>query len=283
MTLFIIGILLKRNIKGAIIIGVMFATFLSWIPDTQVSYWSDDVYALGGGNGKGGGAYRFEYFKKVAKVEPINMAGAGNGSMDFDWNSGQLGLALFTFLYVDLIDTTGTLFAMAKFADLIDETGDFPGSTQAFCADAIATSLGALMGTSPVTTYIESAPGIQEGGRTGLTAIFVGFMFLLSVFFAPLLASVPPWATGPALIIVGAMMMKGLVFINWSDYGEAIPAFVTIALMPLTYSIAYGIIGGLLTWVVINFGDLVVCKLTGAELPLWAQDWNAYQGRERCN
>jgi AGZA family xanthine/uracil permease-like MFS transporter len=108
-------------------------------------------------------------------------------------------------------------------------------------------------------------------------------MFLLSVFFAPLLASVPPWATGPALIIVGAMMMKGLVFINWSDYGEAIPAFVTIALMPLTYSIAYGIIGGLLTWVVINFGDLVVCKLTGGELPLWAQDWNAYQGRERCN
>ena len=100
------------------------------------------------------------------------------------------------------------------------------------------------MGTSPVTTYIESAPGLAEGGKTGLTAIVVSFYFLLSVFFAPLLASVPPWATGPALIIVGAMMMRGVVEIDWDNHAEAIPAFVTIALMPLTYSIAYGIIGG---------------------------------------
>jgi len=240
VTFFLIGVLMKRGIRGAIIIGVIFATVISWIPDTLVSYWSDTVYPLGGGGALGGGAYRFEYFKKVAKVEPINMAG---GQMDFSWNQGGLGIALFTFLYVDLLDTTGTLFAMAKFAKLIDPaTGDFEGSTKAFMVDAVSTSLGALMGTSPVTTYIESAPGIEEGGRTGVTAIVVSFYFLLSIFFAPLLASVPPWATGPALIIVGAMMMKGLVDIDWNNYGEAIPAFVTIALMPLTYSIAYGII-----------------------------------------
>ncbi len=260
----------------------MFATFISWIPNTRVSYWSDDVYALGGGGGKGGGAYRWEYFTKVVKLEPINMAGVGGGSFSFDWakasSGGQLALAIFTLLYVDLIDTTGTLFAMAKFANLLQPNGDFPGSTMAFSADALATSFGALMGTSPVTTYIESAPGIEEGGRTGLTAIFVGLMFVVSIFFAPLIANIPPWATGPALIVVGAMMMKGLTLIDWNDYSEAIPAFVTIILMPLTYSIAYGIIGGLFTWVCVNFLDLAICAATGSELPSWWRDWDKYQG-----
>mmetsp|Transcript_79724 Transcript_79724/g.129238 ORF Transcript_79724/g.129238 Transcript_79724/m.129238 type:complete len:579 (+) Transcript_79724:26-1762(+) len=263
VTFFIIGVLMKRRIHGAIIIGVLFATFISWIPDTKVSYFSDTVYPIGGQDKVGAGEYRYAYFKQVAKLEPIDMAG---GQMDFNWNSGGLAVALFTFLYVDLLDTTGTLFAMAKFANLIDPvTQDFEGSTRAFMVDAISTSLGAVMGTSPVTTYIESAPGIEEGGRTGLTAVVVSFYFLLSIFFAPLLASVPPWATGPALITVGAMMMRGLVDIKWGNYGEAIPAFVTIALMPLTYSIAYGIIGGLFSYVVINGTDYLICRLRGEE------------------
>eukprot|EP00961_Rhodomonas_salina_P286726 3874538-Rhodomonas_salina.1 len=124
------------------------------------------------------------------------------GQMDFSWDGGNLALALFTFLYVDLLDTTGTLFAMAKFAGLVNpETGDFKNSTRAFMVDAVSTSIGAVLGTSPVTTLVESASGIEEGGRTGLAAVTVGCFFFISCFFAPLLASVPPWATGPALIV----------------------------------------------------------------------------------
>jgi len=114
--------------------------------------------------------------------------------------------------------------------------------------DGFATTMGAVFGTSPVTTYIESAPGILEGGRTGLTAVFVSLWFFLATFFAPILASIPAWCTGSALIIVGAMMMKGLTKINWEDPQESIPAFLTIIIMPFTYSIAYGLIVGILTW-----------------------------------
>ena len=178
-----------------------------------------------------------------------------------DFSGADLAVAFFTFLYVDLLDTTGTLYAMAEFAGLLDSNGDFPGQMQAFVVDGAATSFGAFMGVSPVTTYIESAPGIEVGGRTGLTAIMTGFYFLISIFFAPLLASVPPWATGPALIIVGAMMMSGLTKIDWKNYGEAVPAFLTVVLMPLTYSIAYGIIGGIGSYIVINGADWVIEKI----------------------
>lgn len=114
-----------------------------------------------------------------------------------------------TFLYVDILDTTGTLYSMARFAGLRDmETGDFEHSTWAYCVDAFAISLGALMGTPPVTVFIESATGISEGGQTGLTAVMTGFMFLVCVFFAPIFASIPPWATGGSLVIVGALMAR---------------------------------------------------------------------------
>jgi AGZA family xanthine/uracil permease-like MFS transporter len=258
---FLIAILLKRGISYAVIVGVTFATALSWFKNTNVSYFEDYVYPLAGSMQNStvlGGNYRYEYFKQVVRVEPMTLTA---GQLDFGFNSeqgGEVFLALFTFLYVDLLDTTGTLFAMATFAGLVDEEGGFEGDTKAFLVDGVATSIGALLGTSPVTTYIESAPGIAAGGRTGLTAVTVSFLFLISIFFAPLLASVPPWATGPALIVVGAMMMRGLVKINWEDYQESIPAFVTIALMPLTYSIAYGIIAGLFTWVVIKLADMAL-------------------------
>merc|ERR1712216_750935 len=145
---------------------------------------------------------------------------------------------------------------MSKFAGLQDEEGNFEGQTQAFIVDGLATSIGACMGTSPVTTYIESATGIEAGGRTGITAIVVGIYFAISIPFAPLLASIPPWATGPALILVGAMMMRGLTKIDWNDYNSAVPAFLTIILMPLTYSIAYGIIAGIVSWIVLKLADL---------------------------
>mmetsp|Transcript_28278 Transcript_28278/g.34339 ORF Transcript_28278/g.34339 Transcript_28278/m.34339 type:complete len:642 (+) Transcript_28278:171-2096(+) len=246
----IMSILLVKKYKAAIIVGVAFVTVISWFRGTDVSYFEDDVWA--------GGAERFEYFKKIAKVEPVGIVA---GKLDFDgFSDGSLWSAIFTFLYVDLLDTTATLFAMAKFANLLDENGNFEGQEIAFIVDGFYTSIGALLGSSPVTTYIESAPGIEEGGRTGLTAVFVSMYFFLCIFFAPILASIPPWATGPALVIVGAMMMKGIVKVDWDDYSQAIPAFVTIIVMPLTYSIAYGIIGGILSYLIIN-GSVYMMEL----------------------
>jgi len=256
VTLLVISVLLKRRVRGALIIGIGFATVICWFKGTKVSYFEDDVL--------GGGEDRWEYFKQIVKVEGMSLTAF---QLDFSqlW-TGELWLALLTFLYVDLLDTTGTFCAVADFAGFMDENGDFEGQQAGFVADGLATTVGALLGTSPVTTYIESASGIEEGGRTGLTAIMVGVLFTCSIFFAPLLASVPPWASGPALIIVGAMMMKGLVKVDWKDYNAAIPAFLTVAVMPLTYSIAYGLIAGISSWVVLWACDASLNLLT---LHLW--------------
>lgn len=133
-----------------------------------------------------------------------------------------------------------------------DEHGDFPKSRAAFSVDAIATMFGSLFGLSPVTSYIESAGGVAAGSRTGLTAIFIGLGFILSMFFAPLIASIPPWATGGALVIVGAMMCKSLKDVKWNNVTHATTAFVTVITMPLTYSIAYGLIAGIGIWTVLE-------------------------------
>jgi AGZA family xanthine/uracil permease-like MFS transporter len=165
--------------------------------------------------------------------------------------------ALITFLYVDILDTTGTLYSMAKFANLRDPvTLDFENSTVAYCVDAFSISIGALMGTSPVTAFIESATGIAEGGKTGITAMVVGLAFFVSVFFAPIFASIPPWATGGALVVVGSLMIRKSVLvshcatrplllncsyfysvreINWDYIGDAVPAFLTIIIIPLSF------------------------------------------------
>ncbi|KAF5800201.1 putative xanthine/uracil/vitamin C permease [Helianthus annuus] len=161
------------------------------------------------------------------------------------------------------VDTTGTLYSMAKFAGFTDEKGEFEGQYSAMMSDAAAITVGSLVGTSPVTVYIESSTGIREGGRTGLTALTVAGYFMLAFFFTPLLASIPAWAVGPALVVVGVLMMRSVVEIDWGDMREAVPAFVTLLLMPLTYSIAYGLIGGIGTFVVLNLWDWVeglVCK-----------------------
>ena len=148
------------------------------------------------------GESRFDFFKQVAAFHPIQNTLAAQ-----DWNvagaGGQFALALFTFLYVDIIDCTATLYSMARFSGVVDpETGDFPRSTLAYCTDAMTISIGSLLGCSPVTAFIESGAGITEGGKTGLTAMTTGTCFLISIFFAPIFASIPPWATGCTLILV---------------------------------------------------------------------------------
>lgn len=137
-----------------------------------------------------------------------------------DWNvganPGQFALALFTFLYVDILDCTATLYSMARFAGVADAAkGDFPRSTIAYCTDALSISIGSLLGLSPVTAFIESGSGIAEGGRTGLTAVTTGLCFIISIFFAPIFASIPPWATGCTLILVSCLGWKK----RWKDVG----------------------------------------------------------------
>lgn len=156
---------------------------------------------------------------------------------------------------MDILDTTGTLYSMARFAGFTDDNGNFEGQYFAFMSDAASIVVGSLLGTSPVTAFIESSTGIREGGRTGLTAVTVAGYFFLAFFITPLLASIPPWAVGPPLILVGVMMMRSVVEIEWNDMNQAIPAFVTLILMPLTYSIAYGLIGGIGTYIVLNIWD----------------------------
>ena len=156
-------------------------------------------------------------------------------------------------MYVDFLDTSGTLLALAKNMGVVDdETGDFPKSKWAFAADATATLIGSFFGLSPVTSYIESGAGVATGSRTGLTAIIVGLYFFLSIFFAPLIASIPPWATGGSLIIVGALMSKSLREVQWHNPTHALSAFLTVLIMPLTYSIAYGLIAGICTYFIME-------------------------------
>jgi AGZA family xanthine/uracil permease-like MFS transporter len=194
----------------------------------------------------------FDFFKKIVAFQPIQRLLGAN-----DWDITQAGrhfaLALFTFLYVDIVDASATLYAMARFSGVVDpETLDFPRSTLAYCCDAMTISIGSLLGVSSCTAFVESGAGIAEGGRTGLTAMTVGVCFMISIFFAPIFASIPPWATGCTLIIVGCLMMCQVTSVNWKYFGDALPAFVTIAMMPLTYSAAYGLIAGLFTYTVLN-------------------------------
>ncbi|KAJ4833909.1 Adenine/guanine permease azg1 [Turnera subulata] len=239
----IIAYCLAYNIKGAMIYGIVFVTAVSWFRDTKVTAFPKTP--------DGNAAH--EYFKKVVDVHVI---GRTAGALSFkSIGKGYFWEALVTFLYVDILDTTGTLYSMARFAGFADQNGDFEGQYFAFMSDAASIVVGSLLGTSPVTTFIESSTGIREGGRTGLTALTVAGYFFMAFFFTPLLASIPAWAVGPPLILVGVLMMRSVVEIEWNDMREAIPAFVTLILMPLTYSIAYGLIGGIGTYIVLHLWD----------------------------
>ena len=233
-------VLLTYKIRSSFIIGIGFVTFVSWFRGTAVTYFPDNDL----------GNQRFEYFQKVATIEDL-------GSIFAQWDfTGAKGTeyvtALLTLLYVDFLDTSGTLLAIVNTMGYVDENGDFPNSRAAFATDAIATMFGSLFGLSPVTSYIESAAGVEAGSRTGLTSVFVAFFFFLSIFFAPILSSIPAWATGGSLVIVGASMCRSLTQVNWDNPAHAVTAFVTLMVMPLTYSIAYGLIAGIGTWAVVK-------------------------------
>lgn len=161
-------------------------------------------------------------------------------------------IVVFTFLFVDLFDTVGCLVGVASKGNMLDENGKLPKAKQALFADAIGTTAGALLGTSTVTAYVESASGIGEGGKTGLTAVTTGLMFLLALFFAPIFTAIPTQATAPVLILVGVMMASSLKEIDFSDFTNAIPAFLTFTMMPLAYSIADGIIFGIISFTVLK-------------------------------
>ncbi|XP_047148411.1 adenine/guanine permease AZG1-like [Vigna umbellata] len=239
----IIAYCLVKNVKGAMIYGIVFVTVVSWFRNTKVTAFPN--------TDAGNSAH--QYFKKVVDVHTIKSTA---GALSFkSIGKGYFWEAVVTFLYVDILDTTGTLYSMARFAGFTDEKGGFEGQYFAFMSDATSIVVGSLLGTSPVTAFIESSTGIREGGRTGVTAMTVAAYFFLAFFFTPLLASILAWVVGPLLILVGVLMMRSVVEIDWEDMREAIPAFVTLILMPLTYSIAYGLIGGIGTYVVLNLWD----------------------------
>jgi AGZA family xanthine/uracil permease-like MFS transporter len=185
---------------------------------------------------------------------------------------GGIGLSLleivFVFLFVDLFDNVGTLVAVTKRAGLAAEDGSIPRLNRILLADSASMLVGAVAGTSPVTSYIESAAGVAVGGRTGLTSIVVGLMFLGTLFFAPLVQAIPAAATAPALVLVGALMMGALAEVEWADPGTAIPAFLTVIMIPLSYSIANGLAFGITSHAVLKlvrgqagFGDWLVYLL----------------------
>ena len=161
-------------------------------------------------------------------------------------------VVVFTFLFIDMFDTVGTLVGVCTKANMVDEKGNIKRLNQAFMADSIATTAGAMLGTSTTTTYVESAAGVAQGGRSGLTALVVAVCFAISLFFSPLFLSIPAAATAPALFLVGLLMLEPITKIPFNDFSESIPAFVCIIMMPLTYSISNGILLGMITYVLMN-------------------------------
>ncbi|OJZ90028.1 hypothetical protein ASPFODRAFT_30862 [Aspergillus luchuensis CBS 106.47] len=236
------ALLMLYRVKGAVIIGILLVSIISWPRPTPVTYFPHTEL----------GNSMFDFFKQVVTFHPIKHTLVAQ-DWDITGHGSQFGLAFITFLYVDILDTTGTLYSMARFAGTVDpRTQDFEGSALAYMVDAISVSIGSLFGTSPVTAFVESGAGISEGGKTGLTSCMTGICFFVAVFFAPIFASIPPWATGCTLVIVGALMVKAAAEINWRYLGDAVPAFLTIAIMPFTYSIAYGLIAGILSYITLN-------------------------------
>ncbi|KAJ6602387.1 permease family-domain-containing protein [Mycena vulgaris] len=246
--------LMLYRVRGAILIGIFLTAIISWPRPTPVTYFP----YTDAGNAA------FDYFKQVVTFHSLEKVG---NAIDFHYGKGRVWYTLVTLLYVDILDTTGTLYSMAKFAGLRDPvTLDFENSTIAYCVDAFCISMGSLMGSSPVTAFIESATGISEGGKTGLTAMVTGICFFISVFFAPIFASIPPWATGGALVIVGSLMMRNVRDVNWEYIGDAVPAFLTIIIIPLSYNIAYGVIAGIISYLLLNGVPWILTRISGGRI-----------------
>lgn len=234
--LIVTGVLLIRKMKGSILVGIISTTVLAIVTGAHV-YGSDGASAFPGFNGI------------VGFTWPSDLIGALDivGALEY----GILGV-IFTFLFVDFFDTAGTLIGLADKSGRIDDKGDIQAPRGAFGSDGAATAVGALLGTSSTTTYIESAAGIEDGARTGLASVTTGILFLLAMFLAPLSAVVPGVATAPALIVIGAMMMSGAIKVDWSEYRYSIPAFLAIVGMPFTFSITAGISLGLISHTLIS-------------------------------
>lgn len=218
-----------RRLKGALLWGILATALLGWI-FVDTASWPSGLVAL--------------------PQWPGNLLGQGVLGLGqvFQTNIFELLGALFALLFVDLFDTVGTLTGLGMKAGYINEMGELPRGSKAFMADAVGTTAGAVLGTSTVTTYIESASGISEGGRSGFTAVVVAFLFAIAIFFSPLIEAIPLFATAPALVIVGVLMAGSVRQINWSDPAESIPAFLTILLIPLSASIAEGLAFGFITY-----------------------------------
>jgi adenine/guanine/hypoxanthine permease len=271
MSGFIMAVLMAKNVKGSMIIGILFATIISWIPTPgNMAAYIGDYTSVPGAK------LRMQYFKKVVAV-PDTSYSAGQ----FDWsafNNGNLWVALITFLYVDFLDASGTFFSMANFLNnyipnFVDsKTKTFDRQMQAYCVDGVSIVAGACLGTSPLTVYIESAAGIREGARTGVAALVISLCFLVAMFFSPLISAIPPYATGPALVLVGSMMIFNIVKIQWTNVQDAIPAFITLSIMPLTYSIAYGLIAGIMAYIIVNGLVLVWNYIQAAAFPKTVPD-----------
>ncbi len=237
----VIAALEARRIKGGILIGIVGVTAVAWA--TGLAAPPTGVFALP--------SFPKETF------------------LAFQWDqllTGKLLTVVIAFLFVDLFDTAGTLLGVGRAAGQLHEKDELPKANRAFLADALGTTAGAALGTSTVTTFVESGAGVEEGGRTGLTAVTVAVLFFLAIFFAPLFIAVPAVATAPALIVVGALMMGGIKELEWRKLDEAIPSFLTVAMMPFTYSIANGVVFGMLSWVLIKVLSGRIREVRGA---LW--------------
>ncbi|MDO4438712.1 MAG: NCS2 family permease [Eubacteriales bacterium] len=238
----ITAILVIKQIKGNILIGIIATWLLGivceitglYVPNPEAGFYSLIPSAI---------------ISMPASVAPTFM------KLDFSYittNFLNFVVIMFAFLFVDMFDTLGTLIGCASKADMLDKDGKLEGIKGALFSDAIGTTVGAMLGTSTITTFVESSSGIAEGGRTGLTAVVSGSLFLLALFLSPIFLAIPSFATAPALVIVGFMMMQQVTKIDFNDLLEAIPAFVTIMAMPFMYSISEGISLGVISYVILH-------------------------------
>ncbi|MEL0101522.1 MAG: NCS2 family permease, partial [Euryarchaeota archaeon] len=253
VALIAIAVMMARGIKGAIIYGILGASVYGWAVGAYDPY--NDFAAGGAGWGSSTAAWpeAGEIFGWVGL--PDESLGAAFGALgDVGDDMAGFLLVMIAFLFVDIFDTAGTLYSVGRQSGHLDENGDLIDSDEAFMSDAAATIVGAACGTSTTTTYIESAAGVEEGGRTGLTAIVVGVLMLSGLFLSGLFQAIPTFAAACALVIIGAMMMKQATEVNWDDKEMVLPAFLTMVLMPFTYSIADGIAWGAITYVLIKMG-----------------------------
>lgn len=220
------AVLLIKKVTGALLIGILVTTVIG-IPLGVTHFTS--------------------VFDVPPSIAPVVMKFEWHNVLSFD-----MAICVLTFLFIDMFDTIGTLLGVSHRAGMVDEKGNIPHLTEAFMADAIGTAAGAMLGTSTVTTYVESASGVNAGGRSGLTSFTTAICFVLALFLAPLFLAIPAQATAPALVLVGVMMMTDVSKLHLGDFADAVPAFVCIALMPLTYSISDGILMGLITYVLLR-------------------------------